>query len=89
MYTAGFYAINHFTTPKAVSSRTRSRYYSSTLPVLYFPNPIPESFKWFDAPVTAAALPLTMSLQSILMLRDVVATIPSLSMTSKGRNNVT
>jgi len=88
MYTAGFYAINHFTTPKAVSSRTRSRYYSSTLPVLYFPNPIPESFKWFDAPLTAA-LALTMSLRSILMLRDIAATIPSLSMTSKGRNNVT
>jgi hypothetical protein len=90
--TAGVYAGSHFTTPKPVSSRTRSRYYKALtgyacagielpailssilsgtltlLPVSYFPAPIPKSFKWFDAPLTAA-LALTTSLRSILMLR--------------------
>ena len=91
--TAGFYAMSHFTTPKALSSGTRSRYYSSltgyarfclgllanqswilsgTVPVLYFPHSIPESFKCFDAPLIAA-LALTMSLHQLL--RDITATI--------------
>jgi hypothetical protein len=43
-------------------------------PVLYFPAPIPKSFKWFDAPLTAAPA-LTTSLRSILMLRHIAATI--------------
>jgi hypothetical protein len=105
-------AESHFTTPKAVSSRTRSRYYKGLtgyacsrvelpailssilsgililLPVLYFPAPIPKSFKWFDAPLTAA-LALTTSLRLILNAARHHRHHPSLSMTSNGRNNVT
>jgi hypothetical protein len=110
--TAGVYAVSHFTTPKAVSSRTRSRYYKgltgyacsciellailssilsgtlTLLPVLYFPATIPKSFKWFDAPLTAA-LALTTSLRSILMLRGHRRRRSWLSMRSNGRNDIT